>query len=381
MVGGRSNLVRRLLPALVAVVAIPTVVTGTALVTMPAAASIAPPTVLSTCPPLPSGVVCSLPPVTPPSSPTTPSTTPFPPGPPTNLAATDVRTGSVTLTWTASTRGCCPIASYEITYTQAFNDIVWQVNVGNVTTATITTLSRTSQYRFSVAARDDQGRRSALSNGVTVVTPATDTGPDTTPPQAPTGLAAGSVTASSAVLSWSPSTDNVGITGYQVYKFDGLYISTLLATVTGTTYTVPLTSTYNIFYVRARDAMGNLSAAAGPVSVNRTGTPSTPPPTACRVTYTTQSQWAGGFVAAVTIHNIGSAPVSGWTLGFTFPGDQRITNAWNSTFTQSGAAVTLGNVAWNEVIPAGGSTSFGMQGAWTASNAVPTSFSLNGSPC
>ena len=40
----------------------------------------------------------------------------------------------------------------------------------------------------------------------------------------------------STTLTWSPSTDNVAVTGYNVYRFDGVFISTLLSTVSGTTY-------------------------------------------------------------------------------------------------------------------------------------------------
>lgn len=48
--------------------------------------------------------------------------------------------------------------------------------------------------------------------------------------------------------------------------------------------------------------------------------PSSPPPaSSCQVTYTTTSQWQGGFVANVTIGNTGTAPVNGWQLTFTFP--------------------------------------------------------------
>ncbi len=67
---------------------------------------------------------------------------------------------------------------------------------------------------------------------------------------------------------------------------------------------------------------------------------SSPPPATCAVSYARQSEWAGGFVAQVTIANTGSAPVSGWRLAFTFPGDQVVGNAWNATISQWGAAVT-----------------------------------------
>jgi cellulase/cellobiase CelA1 len=217
-----------------------------------------------------------------------------------------------------------------------------------------------------------------------VVTPLSDSGPDTSPPAAPAGLAVAGVTSAGAALTWSASTDDVGVTGYQVYRFDGLFISTLVATVAGTSYTAPLASPRDIFYVRARDAAGNVSIASNIVTVTSTTTPtvspSSPPPP-CRASYATGSQWAGGFVADVKVTNTTQAPVTGWTITFRFGGDQRIATVWNAGFSQTGTAVTLTNVGWNRVIPAGGSASLGILGSWTSSTAAPTAISLNGSPC
>jgi hypothetical protein len=109
---------------------------------------------------------------------------------------------------------------------------------------------------------------------------------------------------------------------------------------------------------------------------------SSPPPAGgCRVTYARQSEWAGGFVANVTIANTGTTAVNGWTLRFTFGGDQRITSSWGATTTANGAAVTATNVDYTATVPAGGSTSFGFQGTWAASDASPTSFTLNNTAC
>ncbi|BCB78341.1 hypothetical protein GCM10022251_30710 [Phytohabitans flavus] len=137
-------------------------------------------------------------------------------------------------------------------------------------------------------------------------------------------------------------------------------------------------------------AVLNTCAAPTPTGVQCTigtpissssSSPSTTPPSTCRVTYTTQSQWATGFLARVTVHNDGTAPVHGWAVRFTFPGDQRITKLWNGTHDQSGAAVTVTHVGWNQLIPPSGSTWFGMYGASTASQPPPTTFTLNNAPC
>ena len=105
------------------------------------------------------------------------------------------------------------------------------------------------------------------------------------------------------------------------------------------------------------------------------------PAGACTVSYSTQSQWAGGFVASVTISNPGTSPINGWTLGFTFPGDQKITNAWNGVAAQSGKGVTITSENYNSTIAVSASTSIGFQGTWTTSDAVPTSFTVNGTTC
>jgi endoglucanase len=127
------------------------------------------------------------------------------------------------------------------------------------------------------------------------------------------------------------------------------------------------------------------------------GGPSGPPPTTsspsasptrttgpatCSVSYVKQSEWSTGFVAQLTITNTGTSAISGgWTLAFTFPGDQKITSSWNSTVTQSGASVTVKDAGHNSAIAAGGNVGFGFQGTWSTSDAPPTSFTLNGGTC
>jgi endo-1,4-beta-xylanase len=101
----------------------------------------------------------------------------------------------------------------------------------------------------------------------------------------------------------------------------------------------------------------------------------------CHVTYTKTNEWAGGFVANLTVSNTGTSAINGWTLTYAFPGDQKVTNAWNATVTQSGAAVSATNMSFDATIAPGGNVSFGYQGTWTANDTAPSSFSLNGTAC
>ncbi|UWY27968.1 endonuclease [Flavobacterium sp. TR2] len=96
---------------------------------------------------------------------------------------------------------------------------------------------------------------------------------DTQAPTAPTSLASTSKTATSITLSWTASTDNVAVTGYEIYAN-----SALKTTVSGTTATITglTASTAYSIYVKAKDAAGNSSALSNTISVttdsNGTGT-------------------------------------------------------------------------------------------------------------
>lgn len=93
---------------------------------------------------------------------------------------------------------------------------------------------------------------------------------DTEAPTAPTNLTVTGTSHNSVSLSWTASTDNVGVTGYNIYV-DGVFHST----VTGTTATVSglnPSTTYS-FYVVARDAANNLSGQSNTVQGTTTATP------------------------------------------------------------------------------------------------------------
>lgn len=97
-------------------------------------------------------------------------------------------------------------------------------------------------------------------------------GGDTQAPTTPGNPTASNITQSGVTLNWTASTDNVGVTGYQIFRN-----GTATGTVTGTSTTVSglAASTTYTFYVRAYDAAGNYSANSGTLSV----TTSTPPVT------------------------------------------------------------------------------------------------------
>ena len=152
-------------------------------------------------------------PVTPATADTTPPTVP------TGLAATAVSSTQINLSWTASTD------NVGVTGYQMFRD---GVQIATVATTTYTDSGRTpsTTYQYTVRATDAASNLSALTAAVPATTPAAA---DTTPPTVPTGLAATAVSSTQINLSWTASTDNVGVTGYQVFR-DGVQIATVTTT-------------------------------------------------------------------------------------------------------------------------------------------------------
>ena len=112
------------------------------------------------------------------------------------------------------------------------------------------------------------------------------------------------------------------------------------------------------------------------------GPTATPSGAACEVVYTIGNDWGSGATISVDVINNGSTAIDGWALGWTFPGDQQITNLWGGSYTQSDAEVEVTNGSWNETIAAdGGSVSLGFNVVYSGSNEVPSSFMLNGIVC
>ncbi|MDQ6419014.1 fibronectin type III domain-containing protein [Paenibacillus sp. LHD-117] len=227
------------------------------------------------------------------------------PSVPSGLQSTGKTSTSVTLSWNASTDNV-GVAGYTVSYgSTSLNSTGTSVTVNGLTANTA--------YTFTVKAFDAAGNISEASAPVTVTTnapstcaapawnPATAYGggarvsyngteyeskwwtqgdqpdlsgqwgvwkvigpcggggnPDTAAPTAPTNLSATGATTSSVSLSWSASTDNVGVIGYTVYY------GSASVNVTGTTATISGLSagTSYTFTVKARDEAGNLSAAS-----------------------------------------------------------------------------------------------------------------------
>jgi hypothetical protein len=103
--------------------------------------------------------------------------------------------------------------------------------------------------------------------------------------------------------------------------------------------------------------------------------------TSCDVVYTT-NDWSTGFTGNVQIKNLGD-PLTAWSLGFTFPGNQRISQGWSANWTQAAGSnqVTATNMPWNGNLATGGSVSVGFNASYSGTNGKPTAFTINGVAC
>ncbi|MFJ1866314.1 discoidin domain-containing protein [Streptomyces sp. NPDC088097] len=178
---------------------------------------------------------------------------------PSELAYTEPATGQVKLTWKDATDNTA-VTGYDVYANNQLRSTV----AGNVTTFTDTQPTGTSVTYF-VRAKDAAGNQSPNSNSVTR---AGDTG-DTQAPTAPGSLALTAPAADQVKLTWQASTDNVGVSGYEVYA-NNVLRTTVAGNTTTFTDTQPATATVT-YFVRAKDAAGNRSGDSNQVTRNGTG--------------------------------------------------------------------------------------------------------------
>ena len=131
---------------------------------------------------------------------------------------------------------------------------------------------------------------------------------------------------------------------------------------------------------RTRRILSGLAAlalsAAGLGASALTATPASAA-TGCSVSYTVPSQWNTGFTANIVITNLGS-PLTSWSLGYSYGGNQTLQSGWNGTWTQSGANVTVANASWNGSVATNGTVTIGANFNYSGTNTTPTTFTLNG---
>ena len=252
---------------------------------------------------------------------------------------------------------------------RAFRDST-QVGTPTATTFSFTGLTCGTTYTLGVAAVDAAGNVS----GTATKSATTAACPDTTPPSTPTGLATSAVAATLATLSWTASTDNVGVTGYRLFQ-GGTQVGTSATTSFG--YTGLTCATTYTLGVAAVDAAGNVSGTATKSLTTAACPDTTPPSTPAGLAVGSAGQTSLSLSWNASSDNLG---VTGYRMfqnssqagtsispGYIFGG-----LSCGTTYTLGVAAVdAAGNVSGTASVS--GSTSACSSGGSTASLFVSTS--------
>ena len=284
------------------------------------------------------------------------------------LSASGTTFTSTNLSWSGATDNV-GVTGYDV-----YQDGIFKASTAS-TTFSVTGLTSSTTYSFTVNAKDAAGNVSLASNTVSVTTLT----PDTTAPTAPT-LSASGTTSTTTTLSWTGATDNVAVTGYNVYRGTTL----LGSTTTATTYAVSglTASTAYTFYVQAKDAAGNISIASNTVSVTTLASTVT----YCTASATNTADERIGKVTFGTINNTstGTAGYENFTAISTnavrgTANTITITPFWTSTvyseayavyidYNQNGVFTDTGEKVWTKA----GSTTTPVSGTFT----IPATASL-----
>ncbi len=169
------------------------------------------------------------------------------------LSVSGTTASGTNLSWTAATDNV-GITGYEVYQ----NGILKTTTTA--TSLAVSGLSASTGYSFYVVAKDTSSNMSAASNTVNLTTLYSDT----IAPTAST-LSASGITSSSINLSWTASTDNLGVTGYNVYQNNSLISTTTANSLTVSNLSA---STAYGFYVVAKDAAGNVSVASNTINAS-----------------------------------------------------------------------------------------------------------------
>jgi chitodextrinase len=274
-----------------------------------------------------------------------------PPAPPTTVTATALSTSTINVSWSGATDNVA-VAGYHL-----FRDGL-QIADQAGTSFTDATASPDTSYSYTVVAVDAAGNVSAASAAATV---STTGAPDGTPPSQPGNLTATAASSSQVNLTWSASSDNIGVTGYHVYRN-----GTQLQTPTPPDATPPTAYTDDTaqpgtaytYQVSAVDAAGNESTRAGAtVSTPSAGGTLTFSPTDDATVDSSQPTVNFGTNSRLTVDN---SPINYALLKFTVAG------TGGCPITAAKLQLTVGN-GTDDKSPYGGDVYGTTSNTWTQS--------------
>lgn len=246
------------------------------------------------------------------------------PSAPTSLVAGGLNPTTINLSWAASTD------NIGVTNYLVFRDTLPSPIASVVGTAySDTGLTPLSSHSYRVMAIDGAGNLSGFSNTATANTPA-----DTSAPTAPTNLTAVGPNSTTINLSWSASTDNVGVVGYQIFR-DSVALPIATVSVTNFSDTGLAISSTHTYTVKAIDAANNQSGASNSVTASTLGNDTTPPTVPTALTATGSSTTTIDLNWTASTDNFA---VTGYKV-FRDGGSTEIATVTTTSFSDAGLAV------------------------------------------
>ncbi len=163
-------------------------------------------------------------------------------------------------------------------------------------------------------------------------------------------------------LSWTASTDNVGVTEYEVRSEKEKWTTT----TNNITIKSLAPNTEYVFSIIAKDAAGNQSQPSS-ITVKTDDSNTSPPDGAENVIFAVTSNWGNGYNFSITIKNTGTTPIKNWNLEFDYNGN--LTQFWDSKLIRKEKDhYVITNAGWNSEIPPGGSVTIGGVGTGTVAD-------------
>jgi hypothetical protein len=191
-----------------------------------------------------------------------------------NRSVSEITTTQTTIRWETNEP-----ATHKVEYgtTVSYGQAVNLPDAGTIPRAVITGLTPDTLYHYRVRSRDAAGNESnkATGSGVTSASSVADTERPTTP--GPLILQPSAVPHLGVAFSWGVSTDNIGVTGYKIYR-NGNFLVTF-PSISGFDSAVVQGATYS-YTVAAIDAAGNESVKTAPLVVTIPLAPNTQAPAA-----------------------------------------------------------------------------------------------------
>ena len=240
-----------------------------------------------------------------PDTPVTPDTTP--PSIPSGVQAEALSATQVQVTWEAAVDDV-GVTGY----------VVYRNNVPLATTTSRmyvdTNVVPATTYTYGVWAEDAAGNVSSMSDLVSVSIPRLT---DTTPPSIPSGVQAATLSERQVQVTWEAAVDDVGVTGYVVYR-NNVPLATTTSRMYVDTNVVPATTyTYGVW---AEDAAGNASASSALVTVSTSDIDEnpTPPPPSLELPLVRLGdfQYVGGFRVPAQVYGASDVNYSEGPIGY-----------------------------------------------------------------